>query len=347
MKNIFLKWPIAILFIASNLSLSAQIVKPNTITQKTGNLAVQSTQKKTSNEPLTYSSANGVSNDYLGVATNHQISVAPALSDFRLWFNNGDHKIRAIGVLHDNGAMLAKYSDQNGDDPFRVEANWINVPGATGGTVTAAGSGTFNIQLPPKPANTTLVISGFSFERQLGTDNNIRTISIKMDQEKAIAQVSFLDDQKEDFRSIFGPTMTSGVLMVVPFGTLIGIGSTGEAVITKMLNDGKSPARPYTATIQYAYIPNSRIRTSGAVSGTSRTSYTHGQIPIRLSMALRGFVLRFNNSDHHLLGIGIHINGMPKFPGQHNGAETLPVTFQDNNTDDPIQWYVDYSLIQH
>ncbi|TKC01174.1 hypothetical protein [Pedobacter cryotolerans] len=346
MKNIFIKWPIAILFIASNLSLSAQIVKPSTITKKPGNLAVQNIQEKTSNEPLKHSYANGVSNDYLGAATDYQISAAPALSDFRLWFKNGDHKVRAIGVLQDNGGMLAKYSDQNGDDPFRVAAQWINVPGATGGTVTAAGSGTFNIQLPPKPVNTTLVISGFSFERQLGTDNNIRTISIKMDQEKAVAQVSFIDDQREDYRSIIEPTMTSGVLMVVPFGTLVGIGSTGEAVITKMLNDGKSTARPYTATIQYAYIPNSRIKTNGAVSGTGRTSNMQGQIPNRGPIAYRGFVLRFNNSDHHLLGFGIHIHGMTKFPGQLNGAETLPITYQDNNTDDPIQWYVDYSLLQ-
>lgn len=346
MKNIFLKWSTAVIILGLNLNLSAQVKTSVLTPQKPGNLIAKDPKPGSKNLAVTLSKATGVSNEYLGAATDVQISAAPGLSDFRLWYNNGDHKVRTIGVLHDKGSMLAKYSDQNGDDPFRVEATWVNIPGSTGGTLTAAGSGTFNIQLPPKPANTTLVISGFSFERQQGTDNNIRTISIKMDQENSIAQLSFIDDQREDYRSIVEPTMTGGVLGLVPFGTLVGSGMSMESIIKGIINEGKNKARPYVATIQYAYVPNARIFSNRAVSGTGRQKADmNGQLPNKGPMVYRGFVLRFNNSDHHLLGIGIHLNGMKRFPGQRSVDDT-PITYQDNNTDDSVQWFVDYTLLK-
>lgn len=297
------------------------------------------------NAPVQVANAEGVSNEYLTSATDVALSAAPALSDFRLWFNNGDHMVRTIGVMHDHGAMQAYFNDQNGDDQFRVKAKWINIPGATGGTITAAGGGTFNIQLPPKPANSTIVISGFKFERQNATDANIRTIAIKIDQQNSIAQVSLIDDQREDYRGIVEPTMTGGVLGLVPFGTLFGSGISMESIIRGIMNEGRTTARPYAATIQYAFVPNSRITSNGAVSGVDRLkSNMQGQQPTNGHLVYRGFVFRFNNSDHHLLGMGIHLNGMPPFPGQRADA-TAPITWQDNNRDDPLQWYVDYSMV--
>ncbi|GEC77277.1 hypothetical protein [Flavobacterium aquatile] len=318
---------------------------PKLTTPKTSTIAKNSKLTSTfTKKEITTSRASGTSNEYLVTASDIKISSAPALSDFRLWYNNGDHKVRTIGILHDQGSMNAKYSDQNGDDPFRVEAKWLNIPDATGGTITAAGSGTFNIQLPAKPANTTLVISGFSFERLAGTDNNIRTMSIKMDQDNALAQVSFIDDQREDYRSVVDPVAT-GILAIAPFGTIIETGLTIDGILKGMSND-KSTARPYVATIQYAYIPNSRIIANGSVSGTSRSkSAMQGQIPNWYQLAYRGFTLRFNNSDHHLLGMGIHLNGINTFPGQR-GTHDAPITWQDNNMDDRIQWLVDYSSIK-
>lgn len=343
MKTTFIKSTIAILLICNFHFSFAQApkltpTKTSTI-EKNSKIAAASTKKE-----ITTSRASGVSHEYLIAASDIKISSAPALSDFRLWYNNGDHKVRTIGVLHDQGSMNAKYSDQNGDDPFRVEAKWLNIPEATGGTITAAGSGTFNIQLPAKPANTTLVISGFSFERLQGTDNNIRTMSIKMDQDNAVAQVSFIDDQREDYRSVVDPVAT-GILAIAPFGTIIETGLTIDGILKGMSTD-KNTARPYVATIQYAYIPNSRIIANGSVSGTSRSkSAMQGQLPNWYQLAYRGFTLRFNNSDHHLLGMGIHLNGINTFPGQR-GANDAPITWQDNNMDDRIQWLVDYSSIK-
>jgi len=342
MKTILLKILFATLFLSPNLLLTAQSSKPKK-TSKVTNTGLNDLAKSST---LTLSNASGTSNESLIAAADVQISAAPALSHFRLWYNNGDHKVNTIGILHEHGAMKAKYKDQNGDDPFRVEASWVNVPGATGGTIYAAGAGTFNIQLPAKPANTTILISGFSFERLTGTDHNIRTMSIKIDQETSIAQVSFIDDQREDYRTIVEPTMTGGVLGLVPFGAIAGSYMSMESIVRGIINEGKNTARPYAVTLQYTFIPNSRILASGSVSGTNRDkSYMQGQKPNYGAMGYRGFVLKFNNSDHHILGVGIHLLGLKRFPGQR-GPEDAPITWQDNNLDDSVQWFVEYSSLK-
>ena len=347
MKTI-LKYTLTILFVNLGFAISAQIITNKSIDLQKTSSTKTSTSKPSKKTEITFSSASGTSSDYLASAANVPITPAAALRNFRLWFNNGDHKIRTIGILHDQGSMLAKFSDQNGDDPFQVEAQWLNIPGSTGGTISAAGSGTFNIQLPVKPSNTTLVISGFLFERTSGTDNNIRSMSIKMDQEKSLAQVSFIDDQGEDFRSVIENPVTTGALLVAPFGTLIDTALSSEQLVKALNNEQKKTARPYAVTIQYAFIPNSKILVNGSVSGTNRSNTgMSGQIPsIYAAQAIRGFALRFNNSDHHLLGVGIHLAGLKKFPGQRGSSDTDPVTWQDNNQDDPLQWLVDYSVIE-
>lgn len=297
-------------------------------------------------QSVTLSRGQGDSNGYLLSATDTPISNAPALSEFRLWFNNGDHKIRKFGILHEQGSMRADFADQNGDDPFRAAATWANVAGSTGGTISAGGSGIFNIQLPAEPPNTTLVLAGFMFERQNGTDNNLRSVSIKLNQETSVAQVSLIDDQSEDYRDVVQQTMMGGLVGNLPFGAIVGGVMSTESMIRAMVNEGRHTARPFVATIQYAFIPNSRISASGAVSGTNRQqAQMQGQRPRAGAIALRGFAMRFNNNDHHLLGLGLHLNGMATFPGQR-GASDDPITFQDNNRDDPIQWFVEYSSLR-
>lgn len=328
-------------------SVIAQVVqKPATLTMPKGTDRLRSVAPAT-DQPVTFSRGQGTSNGHLVTATDVQLSAAPALSQFRLWFNNGDHKMRRIGVLHEDGSMRANFSDQNDDDPFSAEARWINVPGATGGIVTATGGGSFKIQLPPKPANTTLVLSGFSFERQSGTDNNLRTISMKINQDTATVDVSLIDDQGADFRSVIDPFMTGGLVGNLPFGAIVGGVMSTEAMVRAIINEGRHTPRPYAATVQYAYIPNSRVITNGSVSGTDRSrDAIRGQLPNRGPMALRGFSFRFNNSDHHILGIGVHFWGMQRFPGQLSWADETPITYQDNDNDDPIQWIIDYTLLK-
>jgi hypothetical protein len=348
--NMKLKSSVLIVAIAGLLSTSvlaqnARVFTPAPIltapSASTRAAILQATQ-----EPLTVSKGQGYSNGHVIAATDIPISSAPALREFRLWFNNGDHKMRRIGMMHEEGALRATFSDQNDDDSFTTLASWVNVPGATGGTITATGGGVFNVQLPPKPPNTTLVLSGFAFERLTGTDNNLRTVSIRLNQENSTAQVSLIDDQGSDFRNVFDQTMMGGLVGNLPFGAIAGGVMSTESMVRALINEGRTTPRAYAATIQYAFIPNNRIVANGAVSGTDRSKDSmQGQMPRSNLLAIRGFSFRFNNSDHHMLGVGVHIMGMPRFPGQR-GPENSPITYQDQGTDDPIQWLVDYSTLQ-
>ena len=171
-------------------------------------------------------------------------------------------------------------------------------------------------------------------------------MSIKMDQENSLAQVSFIDDQREDYRSVDANAIVSGSLLVVPFGTIISTGLSLEQIAKAATNEGKNTARPYSITLQYAYVPNAKIDKNGSLSGTYRhIDMMQGQSPRWPNLIYRSFVFRFNNADHHLLGVGIHLNGMKTFPGQ-NGSEKDAITWQDNNQDDPIQWLVEYSSVK-
>src|SRR5690606_28266808 len=88
--------------------------------------------------------------------------------------------------------------------------------------------------------------------------------------------------------------------------------------------------RGYRVTLQYAWVPRSRVEREGALAGGDRR---HRPPPSRID-ALQGFEFTFNNSDHHLLGLGVNAGG--------DGG----VLFQDNNTDDPIQWSVAYLTLK-
>jgi len=170
-------------------------------------------------------------------------------------------------------------------------------------------------------------------------------MSIKLNQESSFAQVSFLDDQGADFREVFEPSMTSVIGAFLPFGEIVAPGRSLQTAFNEMANAGRTRSRPYAVTIQYAFIPNARILSSGAVSGMNRSAAMQGQVPQNAATAIRGFVVRFGNSDHHLLGAGIHLLGMPDFPGQRRSTREAPITWQDNETEDPIQWFVDYSVL--
>ena len=53
-------------------------------------------------------------------------------------------------------------------------------------------------------------------------------------------------------------------------------------------------------------------------------------------IALRSFLFSFQNSDHHLDRIAVDLR-------RSNAARhRMPVSFRDNDTDDPMQWTVEY-----
>jgi hypothetical protein len=136
------------------------------------------------------------------IATNCPIGRAPALSSFRFGFFNGDHRFRQATLMPNGETYEAAWADVGGEDPWFIEARWHRVPEAQGGVVTAVVRGMADIPIPPGPANTTLVLSGFEFKRADGTDNNIRTIAIALDSRGATVRTVLFDDEGADYTNL-------------------------------------------------------------------------------------------------------------------------------------------------
>jgi hypothetical protein len=146
---------------------------------------------------------------------------------------------------------------------------------------------------------------------------------------RKVARVSLTDDQGLDFRGLEASLGAMAASMVVPLPGLLETGTVvaGTRASTRAIAQRAGQYRGYRVTVQYAWIPNRMVQSSGALSGTDR-SRPPTQVP-RID-ALQGFEFTFTNSDHHLLGLGL------------NGDSRGTALFQDNNTDDPMQWFATY-----
>ncbi|WP_202844977.1 hypothetical protein [Luteimonas saliphila] len=258
-----------------------------------------------------------------------------ALAGFELAFLNGDHKLRRIGVLGEERFARLALADQNGDDPFRGRVLLTSLPGAQVQQVTADGGGKFDIRLPERaPPDSTLVLSGFEFRRTDGTDANLRNVAVWLDPERNIARVSLTDDQGLDFRGLEASLGAMAASMLVPLPGLLEVGSVvaGTRASSRAIRQNSGQYRGYRVTVQYAWIPNSQVASRGGLAGTDRS---RSNLPAGARIdALQGFEFTFTNSDHHLLGLGL------------NGDGRGTALFQDNNTDDPMQWYATYLTLK-
>lgn len=272
-----------------------------------------------------------------GLRDSGNAAVAPALppayalSGFSLKFDNGDHKLRRIGVLGRGRFTHFALADSNGDDPFSASARYTTFAGPTAqgvvtGQVIAQGGGKFEIPLRGNPPpDATLVLSGFEFQREDGSDANLRSIGVWMDSDRKVARVSLMDDQGVDFRGFentVGAAFANGVLP----GVFEGVLAANVPAAVRQIR-GAGAYRPYRVTVQYAWVPKAWVDQEGAISGTDRQR--RQRPPSRID-ALQGFEVMFTNGDHHVLGLGVN-------PGGAGG-----VLFQDNNTDDPLQWTAAY-----
>lgn len=268
-------------------------------------------------------------------AVNPSLPAAFALNGFSLKFDNGDHKLRRVGVLGSGRFTELALADSNGDDPFTASVSYTIFTGSGAGQivtgqVVAEGGGKFEIPLRGNaPANSTLVLSGFAFQREDGSDANLRNIGVWLDAERKVARVSLMDDQGVDFRgfeSTIGAAFLNGVL---PGAFEVMLATNVPRAVRGIRSAGKY--RPYRVTVQYAWIPDAIVEQESAMSGSDRQR--RQRPPSRID-ALQGFEVMFTNSDHHLLGLGVNPSG--------NGG----VLFQDNNNDDPMQWTMAYVTLK-
>lgn len=312
------------------------------------------------------------------VATNCPIGRTPALSEFRFGFLNGDHRLRVATIMPGGEYFQGAFADVNGDDPFYAEGRWLRVPEAQGGVVEAIVRGVADIPIPRGPANTTLVLSGFEFQRQDGTEANIRTLAVSTDSSRAQIRTVMLDDQNMNFEQLavavgigfaigatgvpdpnisLAATAQSNLLMDV-FGAnsalrpglasytflppennpTMTVAATPPGAV-EVLNTN---ARPYRVKIAYLWVPNARLANTRMVSGSDRAmAHVSGRLPGQTPHVLHGFSFHFGNSDHFIGAMGVHLSGGA--PVSNGLSNTEVVSWEDNNRDDPVQWTARFS----
>lgn len=283
------------------------------------------------------STVNGITGSGNG-ANQPALPQVAALNGFLLSFNNGDHKLRHIGVLADGRFTRFAYADRNGDDPFRARAGWTTFTRGIAGEVSAVGGGKFRIELPtPRPEGHVLVLRGFEFRRADGTDANLRNISVKLDGALNIAEVSLTDDQGLDFRGLertLGAAVASAAAGV-PLPGLVELAHADLArVAARSIPQMVGRYRAYRVTVQYAWIPRALVQQEGTLAGgTGDLGAITPPTPVH---ALQGFEFTFDNSDHHLLTLAVNAD--------ERGKRVF--AFQDNNRDDPLRWTVTYLTLK-
>lgn len=244
-----------------------------------------------------------------------QLAPVHALRAFKLQFQNGDHKLRRVGVFAEDRFVTFALADGNGDDPFLAHAEFVNLADGAMAEVAGIGGGKFEIPLPAGPSGHVPVLAGFEFRRTDGTDANLRNIGVWLDTTRGVVRVSLIDDQGLDlrqFQETIGATIAGALLPGVmdwagPVAGIVGPSILGGAIGGKVIRQQYGNQRGYQVRVRYAWIPRVAVKSSGALAGTERDMAmpSDWQRAPRVDL-LQGFEFTFMNSDHHLLGIAVN-----------------------------------------
>lgn len=230
----------------------------------------------------------------------HRGPIKAAMQGFHLAFMNGDHKIRALGVINFGEGIIATLADSGNEDPFEVGANFVAIPNFMNEmgvyTVSAERCNVrCTMRIEPMKEGQTALLAGFEFDRGRN-DKNVRGISVEVLPDREIVNVALYDDRGPDF---------SGFLPI-PMADIISPASALEP-----------PKDYYDVRVQVLLLPERLMRGVTRVIGTSRTEALAAEVPEKYRRgadrphALMGFGLSFNNSDHFIEQIGVDHGGVP------------------------------------
>lgn len=254
----------------------------------------------------------------------HRGAIKAALNGFNFKFKNGNHQIKAIGVMNSGPNVTATFQDEDGDDPYDFYAGYISTAFANESRyvkVEATGCRVkCTIRIPDLNDGETALLAGFKFERAQ-RDANLRGISVEVLSDREVVNVVYYDDRGADF-SGFVP---------VPFidAATIANGAQGNTGLFK-------------AEVQLLIVPEKIVLDVVRVIGTSRedasiagdlvpTKYLDG---LTRHFALMGFGITFTREDHFIEGIGVDHHERPS------------IMFQDSDTDDSIAWFYDLATFK-
>jgi hypothetical protein len=263
---------------------------------------------------------------YNAVVGDAPLPSGAALSAFRVSFLNGEHGIQYVAALRaPDGKADISIRDQNTDDPYTSYGVWWTFAGAIGGEAEAivASGQRIAISIPQGPSGYRLVMGGFNVS--------------------SLASSNMFDNGELHFASIqLFATDNPGCSI----NGVIHTHNGGEPILVK---------------VQYSWIPNAYIddvtswgrtvsnqtppprggpgvgRSGGVGNYERRVANGQNGMPLTDRYLLKGFELTFHNGAHPILAMGIHLNGELQ-----GGTGQNAITWQDNNTDDPINWSATY-----
>jgi len=93
----------------------------------------------------------------------------------------------------------------------------------------------------------------------------------------------------------------------------------------------KNMRSPYSWSVQYALVPRTNVIAQERVSGNSNGAISFTRKAGKAF--IQAFSFEFVKEDHHLKNFAVDL-------------QTNRASFQDNNLDDPVRWYVDYAILR-
>lgn len=255
----------------------------------------------------------------------HRGVVLGALQFFDLKFQNGDHKIKTLGLMNNGPSITTTFKDNDGDDPYTVSAGFISIDSflkqTRFQTVTAAKCEVqCTIRIEGMSKDETALLAGFEFDR-IQQDDNVRAMSVEVLPDRSVVNVVFFDDRGPNFAGF----------MPLPVYDVV-----------KTVNGVREHKRSFNVKVQVLIVPKKIVqgvtRIMGA-SGEPANLPNDSELLDSLYVyprhyALMGFGLSFKNSDHFIGQLAV------------NPLETPPVKFQDGDTDDPIAWFYDLAVFE-
>lgn len=255
----------------------------------------------------------------------HRGEILGALQFFDLKFQNGDHKIKTLGLMNNGPSITTTFKDNDGDDPYTVSAGFISINSfleqTRFQTVTAAHCQVqCTIRIEGMGKDETALLAGFEIDR-IQQDDNVRAMSVEVLPDRSVVNVVFFDDRGPNFAGF----------MPLPIYDVV-----------KTVNGVREHKRSFNVKVQILIVPKKIVQGVTRIMGASRETTDVPEDSELLDYlyvyprhyALMGFGLSFKNSDHFIGQLAV------------NPLETPPVKFQDGDMDDPIAWFYDLAVFE-
>lgn len=267
-------------------------------------------------KPHVFEAVSHAKNSLRGTQAFNVPQISPAnrfLTDFSFSFENGDHRLRSVGVWPVGEKVHSSFADANGDDPYQVVARWSSMPSYWLDTSEkkvakhTSCKGACSFPLDPGPwEHAKVLLQGFHFTRPTG-DLKVHKLSLFASDARA--------GRGKEFHTAFMAEMESY--------------DERNSVERARLKES-----PYSVEVTYVTVDPRRCK-GGTVKGTK----AKGQSTLKLETepgrkAIMAFSFEFLDGGHHLKSWGVQTLD------RH-----IVVTMNDNNLDDEVEAHVNYCVI--